>query len=584
MKLAKWIIASLMLMVGLAFAQELPRSETVIFDIDGGNIPAPTNFNYLVPGTQRNQGMHQAVWEPLFILNYETGKIMPYLGTEFTPNETQDVWTLKIRDGVKWQDGEAFNADDVVFTINMLLNDETRTLADAASMDQWVESVEKIDDLTVQFNLKATNPRFQLDYFSVRIWGGIVIQPEHVWKDKDPFTFTNYDPAQGWPLGTGAYKLTSASETRFTYERDDNWWGKDVSIPEMGIDGLPKPKYLVWEVTGAEENKVQLASQGELDSIMDVTLGGFEAMVSNNPNIIGWYDAMPFVWFDPCPRQLSINNAVEPWNNRDLRWALNHIIDRTEIIAVAYEETTIPSQTMFVEYGGLMPYIEAITAAGMTLSPTADVEAGQALIEKNGYAKNADGFYEKAGKVLSFAIETHDAYIEKQRIAAVVVEQLRKAGIDASTSNVAGATWNDNKDFGNFEAHMNWHACGSINEPWLSMNIFTSQFYTPVGERAPGGNNFVRWSGANTDAYSAIVEKIGVLPLGDPQIVDMVVEAYRYLYDDMPFIPITQAKKLVPFDTTYWTGWPTAENNYNHPATWWMSTHQIIHNLEPAGN
>ncbi|MCA9837080.1 MAG: hypothetical protein KC422_09195, partial [Trueperaceae bacterium] len=277
MKLSRLLFALLSFtLIALTFAQT-PRNETVIFDIDGGNVTAPTNFNWMVPGTARNQGMHQAVWEPLFILNYETGEIMPYLGTSFTPNESLDVWTLKLRDGVKWQDGEAFNADDVVFTINLLLGDETQSLGEAANMQQWIDNVEKIDDLTVQFNLKEPNPRFQLDYFSVRIWGGIIMLPEHVWAGQDPFTFTNYDPEKGWPLGTGAYKLTSASETRFTFERDDNWWGKDVGIPEMDISGLPAPKYLVWEVTGAEENKVQLASQGELDSIMDVTLGGFEA-------------------------------------------------------------------------------------------------------------------------------------------------------------------------------------------------------------------------------------------------------------------------------------------------------------------
>jgi peptide/nickel transport system substrate-binding protein len=583
MKLVKWL-AGLVLVASLAVAQDLPRNETVIFDIDGGNVQSPTNFNWMVPGTARNQGMHQAVWEPLFILNYETGEIMPYLGTEFTPNEALDVWTLKIREGVKWADGEDFNADDVVFTVNMLLADDTLALGGAAEMDQWVTSVEKTDDLTVVFNLKAPNPRFQLDYWSVRIWGGIMIMPEHVWAGQDPFTFEFYDAEKGWPLGTGAYKLTSASETRFTYERRDDWWGAEVGIPEMGIEGLPAPKYLVWEVTGAEENKVQLASAGELDSIMDVTLGGFEAMVANNPNIIGWVDGMPFVWFDPCPRQLSLNNAVEPWNNKELRQALNHIIDRNQIIEVAYEGTTIPSQTMFVEYGGLLPYIDAITAAGMTLSPTADVEAGAALIEKNGYTKNADGFYEKDGATLAIEIQTHDAFIEKQRIAAVVVEQLRSAGVDASTRNVAGATWQENKELGNYSAVMDWDACGSINEPWNSMNRFTSQFVRPIGERSPGANNHVRWSGEATDAYSAIVEKIGVLPLGDPQIEAMVVEAYKYLYDEMPFIPITQARKLVPFDTTYWTGWPTQANNYNHPATWWMSTHQIIHNLEPAAN
>ncbi len=552
----KRMILGLCLMLGFALAQDLPRNETVIFDIDGGNVTSPTNFNWMVPGTARNQGMHQAVWEPLFILNYETGAIMPYLGTEFTSNEALDVWTLKLRDGVKWSDGEAFNADDVVFTVQMLLNDETASLSDAANMQQWVTSVSKADDLTVIFNLKAPNPRFQLDYWSVRIWGGIIILPEHVWAGQDPFTFTYYDPAKGWPLGTGAYKLSSASETRFTYERDDNWWGKDASIPELGIDGLPKPKYLVWEVTGSEENKVQLGSSGELDSIMDVTLGGFEAMVANNPNIIGWVDGMPYVWFDPCARQLSFNTAVAPWDDKDLRWAVNYIMDRQQIIDVAYEGTTIPSQTMFVEYGGLLNVIKGITDAGMTLSTTADVEKGKALIESKGWTMGANGFYEKDGNTLAIEIQTHAAFIEKQRIAAVMVEQLRSAGIDASTRNVEGATWDDNKQNGNYSAVMDWDACGSINEPWNSMNRFTGQFARPVGERVIGGNNHVRWTGADNDAYSAIVEKIGVLPLGDPQIVPMVVEAYKYLYDAMPFIPVTQARKLVPFDTTYWTGCP----------------------------
>jgi len=48
-----------------------------------------------------------------------------------------------------------------------------------------VKSVEKVDDLTVQFNLNRPNPRFQLDYFSVRIWGSVSIVPEHIWKDQD---------------------------------------------------------------------------------------------------------------------------------------------------------------------------------------------------------------------------------------------------------------------------------------------------------------------------------------------------------------------------------------------------------------
>ncbi|MCA9895782.1 MAG: ABC transporter substrate-binding protein, partial [Anaerolineae bacterium] len=103
------------------------------------------------------------------------------------------------------------------------------------------------------------------------------------------------------------------------------------------------------------------------------------------------------------------------------------------------------------------------------------------------------------------------------------------------------------------------------------------------GERSPGSNNWVRWDTEGNAAYSAIVSEIGTLPLGDPQIIPMVVEAYQYFYDEVPVLPLVQASKLVPFDTTYWSGWPTQENNFNHPATWWFSTHQIIHHLTKTG-
>src|SRR5450432_430108 len=95
-----------MLSVAVTTAQaDVAREDTVIFDIDGSDVPNPTNFNPLVPGTNKNQGAHQSMWEPLFITNYETGKIDPWLGLSFTPNDKLDVWTLKLRDGIKWSDG-----------------------------------------------------------------------------------------------------------------------------------------------------------------------------------------------------------------------------------------------------------------------------------------------------------------------------------------------------------------------------------------------------------------------------------------------------------------------------------------------
>jgi peptide/nickel transport system substrate-binding protein len=563
-----------------AVAQDVAREDTVIFDIDGveGALAAFDNFNTMIPGGRGNQGLGQAVREPLFILNYETGEIQPWLAESFVPNDEQTVWTLNLREGAEWADGEAFNADDVVFTIQMRLDDATQALGGAANMQKWVDTVEKVDDYTVVFNLKAPNPRFQLDYFSVRIGGDPYILPEHVRGDKDPFTFNDYDPEQGWPLGTGPYTLTSATETDFIYDRNDEWWGA-----KTGVFHLPEPLRLIWIVTGNDQIRSTLAVDNEVDSIMDVTRGAFEAMQSQNPNIISWFSDVPYVWLDPCPRRISLNHTVAPWDDPDMRKMLNMVLDREEIIEIAYQGVTIPSRTFFVEYGGMFPYIDAIEEAGYANSSTSDIAGAEAILVEKGYAKNADGLWEKDGEVLGLEIQAHEGFIEKRRVTNNFVDQLQRFGIDGSASIVAGATWNDNKAVGNFQATTDWDACGSINEPWASMDRYSINYWTPIGERAIGGNTVSRWTSANSERYSEIVDQIGIMPLGDPAIVDMVVEAYGLWHEEMPDLATVQATKLIPFNTTYWTNWPTAENNYVHPPTWWMTTHQVLQNITKAG-
>jgi peptide/nickel transport system substrate-binding protein len=554
---------------------DVPREDTVIFDIDNTNIAAPTNFNDLVPGTNKNQGAHQSMWEPLFILNYGTGKIEPYLGTSFTPNDAQDVWTLKLHEGITWSDGVPFTADDVVFTIQLLLDDKTKTLNDAANMQNWVKSLKKIDDLTVEFDLNKPNPRFQLDYFSVRIWGSVTIKPKHVWEGQDPTTFTFYDPAKGWPIGTGPYKLTSASPDQFVWDRDDNWWGA-----KTGFHALPEPKRLIWVLAGSETNKGLLMSQHQLDSAMNISLGTLQAIQAKNPAAEAYVKGAPYSFADPCPRELDFNTEDPVWGDANLRKAVSLIIDRNQNIAIAYQGTTTPSTTMFVSYTGMDPFIKAITDAGEANDVVAHVEDGQKLIEAAGYAKGGDGIYAKDGKTLDLPIIVNNDTNEYALSTNELVEQLQQAGVNASSQLVNGATKDNATHTGNFTAAWGLDTCGSVSEPWNSMDRLNTRFYVPAGQLASG--NYGRWNTDGAKAYSKIVDQIGVLPLGDPSIPGLVAQAYKYIADEMPVIPLVQAEKIVPFDNTYWTNWPTSDNPYITPTTWWQNTFIVLFNIKKA--
>jgi peptide/nickel transport system substrate-binding protein len=441
----------------------IDRTKTLILDMDSGRDLTPDVWNPYLPSRQLSQGYHQAILEPLFMLNYETGQIQGWVGESMTPNANQDVWTLKIRNGVTWSDGVPYSADDVVFSIQMLMS-HAPDLVDSSTIKEWVASVAKIDDQTVQFNLNKPNPRFQLDNFSVRIWGSVNIVPKHIWEGQDPLTFKYYDPTKGWPVGTGAYKLASISQTEFTYLRDDNWWGA-----RTGFAHLPEPQKLIWTWAGPEETRAALMANGGLDSLMDITLGTYKAIQARNSNVIAWYPQLPYAWLDPCARNLELNNAVAPWNDKDMRWALNFAINRDQIVAVSYEGTTIPSKFFFPAYPPLNKYVDAADAAGLYQKYpllTSDPDRAKQIIESKGYTMGSDGYYQKDGQQLGLTITTSDTATEHQRIIQVEVEQLQAVGINAVQRNEAEAVWNDNAQFGRFEARQAWDACDSVNEPW----------------------------------------------------------------------------------------------------------------------
>ena len=535
------------------------REDTVIVD-NPYQLTYPDNWNPYTPNNSYGWGMTEIGEDNLMYLNYGDGKVVMWKAESFDSNADSTVFTLKLRPGITWNDGVPYTVDDIIYSVNLQIQNEK--LGAHFYLVEWLDTMEKVDDLTMKFNLKKPNVRFAIENFASLIGGdSIRIVPKHIWeKVSDPNTYKDYDIANGLPLGTGPYILAKVTTNETIWVRNDNWWGA-----KTGFKKLPEPKQIIFSYVGTEEVRTQTAIDNGFDSMQDITLGAYQAILAQNTKWEAFFPDKPYSWLDPCARIISFNSSKAPWDDKEMRWMMNYVMDRQQIIDIAYEGTTIMAPYYWPAYPSMQPYADLIPKETIDkfLKPNT-AEAEKILLAK-GYVKG-DKYWAKDGKDLSIEIQVPQDFIELIRVGDVYVEQLQKFGINATESKL-GAAFYDNSDFGNYEAQSNWFACGSVAEPWRTLNTFAGAA-APLNERPKGPpiDNAFRWSNKE---YTDLVAQIGVTKLDDPKLLDLTKQALAILYDELPALPSAQARKLVPFNNTYWTGWPTNANYYMTPTDWW---------------
>jgi peptide/nickel transport system substrate-binding protein len=553
------------------------RNKTLIVDIDTGRVVSPKVWNPYLPSVQLDNGFMQTMIEPLFIYSAANDKTYPWLALSMTPSAKYRRWVLKLRPGVKWSDGKPFTADDVVFTIKMLIQHAPKLgqLGESQGMKSEVASVKKLGKLTVVFQLKRPDPRFKDFYFTAENGTSIFIVPKHIWAKQNPLKFTNYNPGKGWPVFTGPYTLATASPTSMVYKLNPNWWGA-----KTGFKPVPAVKCVNFIAPGSVETKGYLLIRHQLDSVMDIDPGTFDSVRKQNPNLIAWRSGPPWAWVDNCVRNLELNLKHKPWDNPKVRWALSLAIDRQKIVQYGYRNTTTAADSIFPTYPPLNRFVALAKSSGLYKKHplgTQNLQAATKLLQSQGYAKKGS-YWTKNGKRLSLKIETTSDFIEYERLAQVLVEELQNFGINATLHLVADPTLEDNYGNGNFHATvLGWSTCNSVNEPWSTLDTLSNRWLVPVGQ--PASYDGMRW---NNKQYSRIVAQMSTLPDNSPKYAKLFLKAYQIYLNQLPVIPITQARKLVPFDTKYWKGWPTSRNPYMSPTMWYQSAELIILRLRPA--
>ena len=139
-----------------------------------------------------------------------------------------------------------------------------------------------------------------------------------------------------------------------------------------------------------------------------------------------------------------------------------------------------------------------------------------------------------------------------------------------------GATREDAIRRGDWEITMNAFCPGYIVE---NLELFHSKFYVPLGEPAPWfERNSFRYQNPEFDAI--VDEMFTVAPDDTEALIPLYEEAMAIWLADLPVIPLVQAPALVPFNSTYWSGWPTAEDPWNMPVNWWATFNTVVNGYQ----
>ena len=615
-KIALVAVASLLALpaVGQDFIAGIPRNEALI--VQGPTAQNADWFNLWAPGGGASvNGQQQLTTDTLWWINPEGGDDAWTNALATEPpiyNDDFTSMTVKLREGVYWSDGVEFTADDLVYTVQTQIDHPGMGWSAPFALN--VDSIESPDRNTVTFNLKAPNSRFHT-LFTVR-WNAAWIMPKHIFeKVEDPLAFNNNPP-----VSLSAYVLNS-------YDKGGNWaiWKlrDDWQRTTIGMlqEEAPEVKYVVYAASGNPEARVIAQRNHNLDVINDIAPEGMFAIMKDAPGTAAWLPHFPFAHPDPTLPSVIFNLKKEPFDNKDVRWALALLIDIRAVALGSYrgaanlsalavpptgsatDDYFVPMQDWLIDFElntgtqTIKPYDPTLATqlADMVRNqwpdqiPTdeaalqrsfgfgwwkQDVQAATELLQKAGFTKNGNQWLKPDGTPFEIRVQVEgDAIPTLARAGTAIAQQWSQAGIKA-TVDVAGPTHGQRMGTGDFDTVIFWTVETWGGHPDLSffLDSYRSDFIKPLGEVQPP-RNLQRWEDPRLDE---LVDRNRSLAFDSPEVVDLGLDFLKLAVEEMPMIPLMAYNKFAPFDTTYWTGYPSAENPYAASGPNWSNLRYMI--------
>ena len=327
------------------------------------------------------------------LMKYDSdGNLNPCLATDYKINDTADVYTFTIRNGVKFHNGAEMTANDVVYSLQRaagLLPDSDGTALVPALGKIKDVSILKDDPSKIEVTLKQPDSEL-LSYFTT----GIIPKD---YKDSDKS-----------PCGTGPFKFDSYSVSQnVTLSCNKDYW-----------NGSPAIDKVVFKICADMDAGLLELQSGTIDIFPHLTKDKADQLAPSAYDIKKSGSNMVQIF--------ALNNKVAPLDNPKVREAINYAVNRDDIISVTMDGAGVALTT------AMSPALGKWYDTSLDGTYTYDLEKAKSLLAEAGFA---DGF--------DLTVTVPSSYLVHVNTAVELASELKKVGINLKIEQVDWATWLD---------------------------------------------------------------------------------------------------------------------------------------------
>jgi peptide/nickel transport system substrate-binding protein len=466
------------------------------------------------------------VYEPLIYVDLLKNQAeTPMLATGYKWSDDKKSVVFTIRDGVKWNDGQPFSADDVAYTFNLMKQvpaTDLYALWTGAGLQSVTASGNQV---TMTFN-DAAQPYF----FNFANQVGIV--PKHIFSTGDAAAHpdTWEDPN---PVGTGPFTVSPCGPNNIQYVANPSYW-------QAGKPYIQKVEYPAYLDNGPAN--------------LDLASGKAQWGSQFIPNIKAFYlnKSKDNNTWSPPVTNVSLVPNLDPSHPDTSKLAVR------QAMALAIDR----NQVALIGEGGQQP---AANQTGV-VSPTFDKYFDKAALSASGYDKpNVDkakqlmsGAGYSTANPLKLSVITVTGYTDWDASLTVIKQALQPIGIDLTIDDLAQQTYDDKLYNGNFDLAYVGEAGGPT--PYYELRqLLYSKNSAPIGQ--PASFNYERYN--NPDVDKLFEQYPTADDAGQVAIIKQVEAA---MLRDIPIIPTTESVDWFQYNTSDIQGWPTKDNPYAQPA------------------